>query len=90
MFRLKAELLFVRERDLKTLPESASLQMLILEQHQEKQLDNLRETLTYSQALQSEVLEDIKQEEEAHSSLSILNEALKVIVITCVRMNWLR
>ncbi|BFZ11604.1 hypothetical protein BsWGS_14643 [Bradybaena similaris] len=75
--RLKAELLFVRERDLKTLPESASLQMLMLEHHQEKQLDNLRETLTYSQALQSEVLEDIKQEEEAHSSLSTLNEALK-------------
>ncbi|CAG5129511.1 unnamed protein product [Candidula unifasciata] len=85
--RLKAELQFIREKDLKTLPENVDLQLLILEQNQEKKLDNLRETLTYAEALQSEVLEDIKQEEETHSSLSILNEVLKKKVAVVNRAN---
>lgn len=77
-YRLKAELQVINECDLKTLPESREIQLLVLHQEQIQHIEQLEETLTFLRAKRTEVMAELKQEEESHSLLQSVNEVLKV------------
>ncbi|XP_005096706.1 centromere protein K [Aplysia californica] len=81
--RCKAELQYLKENSLKTLPEDPAIQRLLLQQSQETRHEQLSETLVFLRAKREEVLAGIKAEEEANELLLGLNKSLKEKVATC-------
>ncbi|KAI8785282.1 centromere protein K [Biomphalaria glabrata] len=81
--RLKAELLLLEENGPSTLPENKEIQRLVLEQNQLKSSEQLEEVLVFFRAKRSEVIDELKREEETSSELQRVNETLKKKLSSC-------
>ncbi|GFO41352.1 centromere protein k-like [Plakobranchus ocellatus] len=75
--RLKGELQGIKERELSAIPQNNEMQVLILQQEEQKALEEYREALAFLRAKRADIAEALEKSEAEFSQLKQMNVELK-------------